>query len=237
MARLLLSLKALLLAAGIFALVVSGLAVMRVSRETGLLVADARASLALMSDYAREQIVRLRDPKQQKSIDAAIQAAAVLNATARLVNRELVPRAMKTLDSVKAAVESVTRVAGSLDELVTATDNQINGHILPGASAAIAETAVALSQMRDSLKTAQDGSKTILDDIHRIAADPGILQAITAISRASDGLATMSEQGAEASRKVPAIAASLEKIAATSSKWQKALFVASIFGVLARAFW
>jgi len=98
MARLLQSLKAFCLLAGVFALSAVGLSALRIEQETSGLVRDARVTLAMVSDYSREQIARLRDPKQQKALDAGIQTMAVFNGTGRLINTQVLPRAMRVLD-------------------------------------------------------------------------------------------------------------------------------------------
>ena len=78
----------------------------------------------MVSEYARYQTQQLQDPRNQKALDAGIQALAVFNGTGRLINREVVPRAMEVLDNLSNAT-------ASLDRAIQATDRSVNG-ISPG---------------------------------------------------------------------------------------------------------
>ena len=73
-------------------------------------------------------------------------------------------------------------------------------------------------------------------DIHAILADPALKSFLTesnAIAAHADGIAANLE---ESSRQIPLIAADLERIAATSSRYRKAILLSQILSVLARAF-
>ncbi len=106
-------LKALCLLVGIFALVEAGLAfrdVARISRAASVTVTEAsgaavelRKTAAAVAEYAQHQTRQLMDPRNQKALDAGIQALAVFNGTGRLINREVIPRAMEVLDNLSNA--------------------------------------------------------------------------------------------------------------------------------------
>ena len=197
---------------------------------------EVQATAQVVREYSQEQITRLRDPRQQKAIDAAIQTAAVFNGTGRLINTQLVPRAMKALDSGDLALRNLAATADALRILATETSDSINGHLLPEAAGTMKESTAAIADLRQSLKTAQTALQTTGDDIHRILADPAIGQATAEAARAIKGIADTSDQVAAASKQMPSIAANLEKISKTSSKYSKWLYIASILSALGRAF-
>lgn len=87
-------------------------------RNTGVLVNES-GSLGIARDYSRVQLARLRDRCNSKAIDAAIQAAAVFNATGRLINTQLIPRGMLTLDGLAES-------AASLNRMIQATHLSLN---------------------------------------------------------------------------------------------------------------
>jgi len=235
MARLLQSLKCLCLAAGCFALVAVGWSARQVSRETAGLAADARGALAMLRTYSEEQIARLRDPRQQKALDAAVQLGAVFNGTGRLINREVIPRTMAVLEEMRG-------VAGDLRSLTSSVQVMVSDDLAPGISGTFAQTQATLAELGKTLSAAQGGVELATKDIHAVLADPALGGLMASLSRASENLAEMSASGAEvarqaaeASRQMPSIAASVEKVAATSSKLSKAMIVSQILLAVARA--
>ncbi len=68
-------LKVLLLVAGFWAVSELGLffhEVVSAAKETTATMAEAKAAVSELRTYSREQLARLRDPRNSKAIDAAI---------------------------------------------------------------------------------------------------------------------------------------------------------------------
>jgi hypothetical protein len=102
------------------------------------------------------------------------------------------------------------------------------------------ESVTKLAQVLVSTDSAVRASQTVLEqignDTHALVGDPalgGSLREIQAILSHVDATAGQLEEG---SRRVPGIADSVQKIAATSSKYQKAFLLARIFSYIAGAF-
>jgi hypothetical protein len=97
------------------------------------------------------------------------------------------------------------------------------------------ETTATIKTLDESLKTASDGANADLRDIHQILSDPSL----TASQQEALGILTdihgTTEQVQAASKNLPDIAASIDKMAKTSSKFSKAYWlarIASLFGFL-----
>ena len=118
-------LKALCLVAAVFVMVEAGRALRELrdlSHSASAVIAEAsgaaaelRKAATSVSEYARYQTDRLHDPRNEKALEAGIQALAVLNGTGRLINRQVIPRTMAVLDSLSNAT-------ASLDRAIQATD-------------------------------------------------------------------------------------------------------------------
>ncbi len=167
-------LSGLLLAVSVFAVVEVGLLVhsLRVSVtslliETKATVAETRAAVSDLRLYADEQIVRLRDPRNSKAIDAAIQTAAVFNGTGRLINTQVIPRVMKTLDGLAEST-------ASLDRMIQQTDRTVNAELAPEAIANLQSSNQALKDLSKILAEASVRANISLDDIHNILSNPAI---------------------------------------------------------------
>jgi hypothetical protein len=232
-------LKSLCLLAAIFALVEAGLAfrdIARVSRVASVTVTEAagaaaelRKTATAVSEYAQRQTEQLMDPRNQKALDAGIQAFAVFNGTGRLINREVVPRAMEVLDNLSSAADSLNRA-------IQSTDKSVNADLLPESRRLFQTTSEAISATRSTINATSELIIQAGNDVHAILADPAlksILAETNAIASHADGIAGNLE---DASRQTPLIAADLERIATTSSRYRKAILLSQILSALARAF-
>jgi len=229
-------LKCLCLLAAAFALVEAGLAFRNIGRASSAAMTtvdnvaeEMEKTAAVVSEYARYQTQQLQDPRNRKALDAGIQALAVFNGTGRLINRQVIPRAMEVLDSLSNAT-------ASLDRAIQATDQSVNGDLLPESKRLLAGTTDAVASTR---KSVDETTALILqagNDIHTILSDPAlksILVETREIATHADGIASNLE---EASKRMPLIAADVERIAATSSRYRKAILLSQILSALARAF-
>lgn len=190
--------------------------------ETTLLAQDTRVA-------ANEQIARLRDPKNAKALDAAIQTAAVFNASGKLVNTQVIPRAMQTLDDLD-------RSAKSLASLIQSTDRSINQEIVPRALPILDQSAVSLSALNSSLTDIGDRTSRTLEAVNALIADPGWKGSISELHSSLSHIDEVTEQLSRASLAAPTVAASVEKISVTSAKYRKAMILVTILSTISRAF-
>jgi hypothetical protein len=232
-------LKCLCLIAAIFALVGAGLAFREIGRVSQSATAAAseirgvaqelRKTAAAVSEYAQHQTQQLMDPRNQKALDAGIQALAVFNGTGRLINREVLPRAMDVLDNLSNA-------AASLEKAIQSTDKSVNAELLPESKRLLSATSEAIAATKSTVDGASNQIIRTGNDIHAILTDPAlksILAETQGIASHADGIAANIE---ESSKQMPLIAADLERIAATSSRYRKAILLSQILSALARAF-
>lgn len=126
--------------------------------------------------------------------------------------------------------------AASLNQLIQNTDRSINAGLLP----ALTETARALGtnveRVSAALREVADKSAVTMDDLNAILGSPEWKEALATLNdtmRHVDGTAANIEK---ATAEMPAIAGSMEKIARTSSKFQKALILVNVLSVVMRTF-
>lgn len=189
----------------------------------------ARAYLDFQTDL-------LQTPSYQKSLKASLQAPAVANGTFRLINTQLVPRAVKTLDSLNAALGGLSQSTDSLNRLIIGLDRNVNSGLLPASTALITnlnETArrfgVTVEELNQAIKLSSQQLNVTLQAMQDIIGDPEWRAIIHNLNR-------ISESAADSMAQAPSIAASLEKIARTSSKFSRITLIANIVSTLARAF-
>jgi len=232
-------LKSTCFLAAIFALVEAGLAlrdIAKVSHATSAMVVEAGGAAAelkqaasAVSRYAEHQTKQLMDPRNQKALDAGIQALAVFNGTGRLINREVIPRAMDVFDNLSNAT-------ASLDRAIQSTDKSINAGLMPESRQLLTATSEAVAATRRTAETASSQLIQAGADIHTILADPALKSILTetqGIASHANGIAANLE---ESSKQMPLISADVERIASTSSRYRKAILLSQILSALARAF-
>ncbi len=225
-------LKILLIAAALFALAELGLFfrdMRSAARETSATMAEAKAAVSELRDYSREQLARLRDPRNSKAIDAAIQTAAVFNGTGRLINTLVIPRALKTLDGLAESTASLNR-------MVQATDKSVNGEIAPEAVRSLQSSDAALKELSTALQEASGRANASLDDIHSILSDPAWAASLDSIQSTTGNISGITAELEKASQQMPEITKSINQIASTSSRYRRWILLSQIFSAVARAF-
>jgi hypothetical protein len=240
-----------LLIAAMFALVVrvfvsTGRLESRVGETTSAaqtLVLEAQGFIAGQRGLAEEN---------RKSLEAAYQVGAVFNGTGRLLNRSVLPRVMKNLDSADVLLATLNENAVTLNKTIANLDTRVSGKegVLDAAIALIRgleSTAVTLGvTTRTAERMIQEiGTKSgmVLDEVWELAADPKLQQLLTNATITSGHIARTPEKvdaSVESIRlamlNAPEIAESLSRIAKTSSKFAKITLLANILAVLSRAF-
>jgi hypothetical protein len=226
------TLKTLLFVAAVFALAELGLFfrdMRSAAKETTATMAEAKAAVSELRDYSREQLARLRDPRNSKAIDAAIQTAAVFNGTGRLINTQLIPRAMKTLDGL-------TESTASLNRMIQATDRSVNAEIAPEAVRSLQSSDQVLKELTVTLQEASGRANTSLDDIHNILSDPAWAASLNSIQSTTGNISGITAELEKASQQMPEIARSVNQIASTTSRYRRWILLSQIFSAVSRAF-
>jgi len=205
--------------------------------------AEIKQAASVGESFVKFQTDRFESEAYQKSLKASIDTPAIYNGTGRLVNTQVIPRLMKDLDSAGALLRALTDNSRSLDAFIHHTDDEINKSLLPSTTALLEKLGLSVQDLDAAIKLAADKGLLTLDDIHKLAADPNwqiILSEIAASTTSLNG-SMQHLDGAMASvdlamKQAPSIAASLEKIARTSSKFTKITLTANIIAILVRAF-
>ena len=219
-----------LIGAGTWACVQIGLLARDLRQATaraGETIVEARLAITDARDYTREQMERLRDPRDKKALDAAIQTAAVYNATGRLINTQVIPRAMATLDHLSASAES-------LNAMVQRTDASINNDLVPGATVTLQSTDAALEELTLGLSDAHIRANSTLDEVRLLIADPAWKATLAEINRTTHHTAGIAADIDAATDHLPGIAEDLQKISNTSSKYSKALAIARVISLFSQ---
>lgn len=201
--------------------------VVRVLDETALAVQTVRVAAQL-------EAALLKDPRNQKAIEAGLQTLAVYNATGRLINRQVIPRAMKVLDEVEGSVRQM--------RLLTQDVNSNLNALLPEIVATAKALNVTVESVGAALVEITKEGKLTVEDIREIVSDPSWKEALASIAVSSknaeqitSNITGITENLEKTTAEMPSIAKSVEQIAKTSSKYRKALVLAQIIAVLTSA--
>jgi len=119
--------------------------------------AELQRTSKLVADYVEKQKAVLESPRNQKALEAGWQMAAVLNGTARDINRLIVPRVMRTMDGLSTAVGNFNDSAQALTELVRNADHSLNQDLLPN----LAETAKTLGVSMQTVTTSLQSKRPL----------------------------------------------------------------------------
>lgn len=182
------------------------------SRELGGSAASARELLTL---YQRD----LSSDKNRKALEASLAAAASWQATARLVNTQVVPELTTNLTQLAGVSRSAQQLLDQQNHELSLTQDQAR-------------------QLIAALTTQTEG---LGPEISRLASTSSEAAGAGGRAAAEAELATKEmtkilQNIHLASNSAPAIADSLEKIAASGQKWQRPLslltLLAAIFGAI-----
>lgn len=171
-------------------------------------------------EYITLQLSLLRSSREQKAIQAGLEAAAAAKGTILLVNKVVIPRVLTELDSLNQATQS-------LNTMVENTDLQVNSLLLPQATATI-------KQAESSLQAVQVETQTIGGDIHTLVAGEDLKTALNSLTGASHELDLSMIHVEEAMQKMPTIAGHIETITGNSSKVSKIASIGSIGLIIAK---
>jgi hypothetical protein len=196
---------------------------------------ETATTMQCVREAAQLQATALQDPRTQKAIEAGIETLAVYNASGRLINRQVIPRAMKAIDEFEAAVATMNR-------LIANTDNSINTALIPGIAEAARTLNVSVDSVGKALVEISEKGNMTLDDIRTIMSDPSWKEALASLAATAKNAEAVSQDFkatsasvAQAAAELPSIAKSTEKLASTASKYKKALILVQILAVITAA--
>lgn len=225
-------LKGFLLLVSVFAVLEVGLAVMdarALIRETSSTVSELKTAAKSLREYSDEQISNLRSEKNKKAIDSAIQTVAVFNATGRLINTQVIPRTLKTLDNVDQSVVL-------LNSMIQETNQSLNKEVAPEVTKTLQAATETLNSTSDAVRTSSQEIKGIAEDIRTVVSDASIRESLENIKQTTQHMDEVSANISEASKRAISVADSVEKIAKTSAKYRKAILISQILSILSHAF-
>lgn len=207
--------------------------------ETQSLVADVRPETRAILAQAKlgtfETRVALKalaedlnSSEQQRARLATMRAGESFAALAEQVRADTLPRLNADLERLGVAISTA-------DKLIAATDAQLNENLLPEATrtlAALGSTARTFDTdgkaiLAEVLSLVQKG-ETSLDAVNKTLNSPLWLATLANVERSTANVA-------DATKELPATAASVEKILKTAAAYQKPLLIASLLATLARA--
>jgi len=226
MRKLLNSLKAAVLAAVILALAILVRPTYALLTEIRLTVVEARRATKSIADYAQVQTEQLRSPRNVKALELGIAAAATAQVSFQEINRHILPKASKVLDSLDQSAQS-------LNALIITTDHEINAHLLPTATADLEETGKRLKEFE---QTADSVNSSLLE-IRNLLANGDLNSTVRSLAASSHNVELATDQLRLASESVPETARSIESIAKTSARWRKWILGSQILSTLSRVFY
>jgi len=161
-----------------------------------------------------------------------IEVGATAKASLLLVNKQLLPRTWKAVDSLRDAT-------GRISDLTAHTDTQLNQQVMPGFADLIRNSiklenqlGVDVEELGDAIKLTSQQTGLSLQEIQKRIADPRFDSILDSIAGTAGHLNGTSAEIEEASRRLPEIADSLAKISHTTSRFSKAYWVAKILSIL-----
>lgn len=206
---------------------------------------EGKRAATAVADWAQFQTAEFQSERYQKSIKAGIDTGAYANSVMRSINLRLIPEFVALLKGLQGNSADARALTAALADMVRHTDVSLNSStgLLPsmttlvGSFNTLAEkTGLTIEEVNQAVKQASEKIGLSLDAMYKLMADPAWLKTLENIQTATAGAAETSGNVAKASKELPSIAASLEKIAKTSSRFSKITLVANLVAILASAF-
>lgn len=204
----------------------------RTAGEIQATVAEVKMTASAWREYSQEEVAQLQSPRTQKAIEAAIEVGATAKASLLLVNKQLLPRTWKAVDSLRDAT-------GRISDLTAHTDTQLNQQVMPGFADLIRNSiklenqlGIDVEELGDAIKLTSQQTGLSLQEIQKRIADPRFDNILDSLAGTAGHLNGTTAEIEEASRKLPEIADALAKISTTSSRFSKAYWVARILSIL-----
>lgn len=203
-----------------------------------------RAATAL-ADYAEFQTEQFQSERYQKSLKATVDTGAFANSVMRSLNVRVIPELITMLRKLQGTTDQSTVTLASLERFIADLNKRTNGddglivaatQLLDGINKVAARFEVTVEELSTAIKIAAEKSGKSLDAVYALIADPKMQEILLHWNE-------MSARGSEiladvklAADRAPSIAASLDSIAKTSSKFTKITLISNVLATLARAF-
>jgi hypothetical protein len=199
-----------------------------ISESRGV-ISQVNATTTSMRAYADSQMQVFNSTANRKSQQAAWDAAASLIRILREVQQHTVPDLNKTitdLDSSTIAIQA----------LVSHTDESMNAErgLLPESTKTIAKAGVTLDTLNKAIQQAADRANAALDAIYKVVSDPDTKLTMDELLAIMKNVDDITDSFKDMAKYAPTIAASVDKMARTSSKLQKFVIGSQIISALAR---
>lgn len=237
-------LRPLLLISAILALLSLTLLLLRAQwtlEEMRLLVVDGRQAAKTWNSYSTDLTKQLQSEKNQKAIDAGLSTLASFQATARLINTQVVPRTMRLLEASEQTTLSLNALVANTDKRLTADDG-----LLRDLQASIAALRLPVEQVTPKLVALMDAGLLTVEDVRSTIASPefaklkelpaDVQRLLVSTTGTMDELKRGTANIATGLDKFPSLMAELEKFAQTTNKYQKAVILARIASLLGGIF-
>jgi hypothetical protein len=196
-----------------------------------------------IADYVTAEKARLQDPKNAKALDAAIQMGAVFNASGRLLNTQVIPRAMGDLDQGKKLLAALTTNSETTNAFILAMQN----HTTPLIDAATADlvegrNAIAgLTRLETQFGlTAEEATKAINDTAAGTGRTADQINAM--LASADPRVQAMLDKGnailqdvKDTTASMPTIGKNVEKTTHNIAAFSKVTIITGILSSLANA--
>jgi hypothetical protein len=222
------TLKALALIAAVFALA-----------ELGVLFREAAGVMRETKPLIAETDKRLDGTF--RNLNAILIQAGLVAARIEDLSRnmdEVATQQGKYWEALQAkTIESLDRLNASADALTALlanTDNSINAKLTPKAADSLDSVKALTREATTNLSEASDRANASLDDIHHLLSDPAWTGSLTSIHDTTKHVSGIAMELEEASRQMPEIARSVNKIASTSSRYRRWILLSQIFSAVAR---
>lgn len=206
---------------------------------------EGKRAATAVADYAEFQTEEFQSVRYQKSIKAGIDTGAYANSVLRSINTQVLPQFVRVLKGLEGNTVKLNGLIGSVDDSVRHLDVNINSSdgLLPRTTALVGslqtlmeKTGATIDEVGEAVKMAAGKMGLSLDAMYNIMADPMWAASLKNVERLTSHAADGAKSVAEAATKAPSIAASLDKIAKTSSRFTRITLIANIVAVLASAF-
>jgi uncharacterized protein YoxC len=230
-------LKAFLLVTAIFAVAELGLLLdgaRRSANEANALIAEARRAVT-------ETDRRLDGTFQ--NLNAILVQAGLVAARVEDLSRNVEAAAAKQAGYWEAvqvktlcSLDRLNASADALAALLANTDRNLNSELIPRVANVADEAGTAVRDLDMSVHEASERANASLDDVRSLLADPAWKAALQEIKDTAAHVDGVSAQLEDASKSMPGIAKSIERISQTASRWRKALIVSQILSAIGWAF-
>jgi hypothetical protein len=211
---------------------------------------NIKNSTARADTFLDKQITVLESEQYQTLMRNNLAAGSFLQSITNSINTKTLPLLNKNLVSSNDGLQDLRALLQSGNIMLVDTNRSVIEKLLPQFAVLLESLTtdanrfgMTLDTFNVSLKLIADKAGLTLDEIYELAASPEWKAALSNVNTITANLASTSRhldatsaEIEQAMQAAPSIAQSMERIARTSAKYQKALLIVGILGTLAKAF-